>query len=358
MVATIAAFILLNHNSPIKVGYVSGTTGSLSETGVDGRNAFLLRIKEANEAGGIDGRMIETMVQNDENDPEKVPEVHDAFEEAGVEFIIGHIISGLDMSVLEEAKSEDKLIMSASMSSANMDGIDDNYIRIAGSYAGQVEYMSNYMYDVDGIDSVSVIYDMRNQAYAEGFYLTMIDMFPGKVINGYPITGEAGEEEGVVEAILADNPQAVLMITPAVETATYCQLLDVSRLQASKYSVSWSMTNDLYTNGGSSVEGVKIVYVPYENAYQENYDAFVQRFIDEYGYEPSSICFNTYEITSMFIEALRMVDTIDVNSVKEAMIGMEYQGLTDLIYMDEYGDRIQHYTMYEVIDGEFVDIVQ
>lgn len=358
MVGAIVAFIFMNQHEPILVGYVSGTTGTLSETGVDGRNAFLLRINEANDAGGIDGRMIETMVLNDENDPEKVAEVHDTFEAAGVHFIIGHIISGLDMAVLKEAQSEDKLIMSASMSSANMDGIDDQFIRIAGSYAGQVEHLSKYMYETDGIASVSVIYDLRNQAYAEGFYLKLIEMFPGSVISGYAITGEPGEADGIVKAISQDAPDAVLMITPAVETAKYCQMMDVSGLEMDKYSVSWSMTNDLFTNGGNSVDGLKIVYVPYEDSYQQNYDAFVDRFVEAYGYEPSSICFNTYEITSMFVEALNEVDQIQVDTVKDAMIHMTYDGLSAQIYMDEFGDRVQHYTIYEVMDGTFVDIEQ
>lgn len=355
LILTAVLLVIFKEKEPIRIGYSSGTTGMLSEVGVDGRNSFLLKVKEVNDAGGIAGRKIETYIMDDANDPTTIPAIYEEFDTLNVHLIIGHIISALDEAVLEQAKGN-KLIMSASMSSATMDAIDDNFIRLSSSFSGQVQHISQYMNEIDHIDSLAVIYDLRNRTYTEGFYNEMTAFFEGSVI-GYTI-GEASDisYEEILKDIISKDIQGILMLTPANETAKICQLIDKEELELSRYSVSWSMTNDLFEEGGKSVNGTKIVYVKATEGYTEKYEAYRQRFIDEYGYEPSTICFNTYEVTSLLFDAIETSGSTDIDVLKKLILNSTSEGLLGDIIIDEFGDRQQNFTMFNVLDGEFIPI--
>ncbi len=351
----VITFFVTKGEETILIGYSSGTTGMLSEFGVDGRNAFLLKVKEVNENGGINGKLIDTLILDDKNDPNEISVVHNKFKEKEVNFIVGHIISALDEALLEEAKDKTKLILSASISSAKMDGIDDQFIRLTSSYAGQVKHISNYMYDIDNIKSLTVVYDLRNKAYTEGFYNMLREVYDGEII-GYSIADQEDLSETVIDKI-KDNPtEGILMLTPANVTAILCQLIDINEMKLAKYSVSWSMTNDLFEDGGKSVDGMKLVYVKPTDEYTDDYEDFRQRFINEYDYEPSSICFNTYEATTVLIEALINTKSLDVGKIKNEIIGNTYKGLLGDIVVDNYGDRQQPFIMFEVKDGQFIPL--
>lgn len=356
LIATIVAIILqVYSNRPIKIGYSSGTTGILSEVGVDGRNSFLLKIKEVNEAGGINGRRVEAVVMDDQNDPEMVSKVHESFDAQGVDFIVGHIISALDEVVLKEAKA-DKLILSASMSSPNMDGIDDNFIRLTASYTEQVVHLSESLVE-EGVESLTVVYDLRNKAYAEGFYKKMLEVYPGEIEMAYSIGSEESLSEDEITNLIAEKPtEGILLITPAVETARFAQLLQTKDVDIAKYSVSWSMTNDLFVEGGKAVEGMRFIYIVYSDAYSQAYDSFRNNYIDTYGTEPSTICFNTYEMISVLVEVLETEGSTDVGKIKAGIVGHEFDGLTGNLIIDPYGDRKQIFTMYEAKDEAFIQI--
>jgi branched-chain amino acid transport system substrate-binding protein len=55
---------------PIKVGFVGGLTGRLSDLGSGGRNGVMLAVEEINNAGGISGRPVELITKDDKQDPE------------------------------------------------------------------------------------------------------------------------------------------------------------------------------------------------------------------------------------------------------------------------------------------------
>ena len=337
----------------LDVGYASGTTGMLSEVGVDGRNAFLLRIDEINDSGGVNGVKINPIVMNDENTAEGVTRVHQVFDRKQVHFVVGHILSSLDEAVLTEAQKKTKLLLSASMTSPRMDNLDDYFIRIASSYIGQVNHICSHMTTVDHIDSLTVVYDTRNKSYSEGFFHALEDRFPGS-IKGYAVgTGE--EAISVIRDRFASQPtEGLLMITPANLTALMCQTLKVLDIDTKQYTVSWSMTNDLFSDGGSAVEGLKIVYLKPDEGYEEKYEAFRSAFLARYGYEPSTICFSTYEITSLLIEAIARTGSTDVDVVRHYLLDRQFEGLYGDIHINAYGDREQAFAMYQVSGESFV----
>ena len=76
---------------PVKLGFVGGLTGKLSDMGTAVRNGVILAVEEANKEGGINGRQIVLITRDDKNDPEIALAVDRELINEGVVAIIGHI---------------------------------------------------------------------------------------------------------------------------------------------------------------------------------------------------------------------------------------------------------------------------
>ena len=55
---------------PIRIGFVGGTSGRVADLGIAGRDAVVLAVELRNQAGGVAGRKVELLIQDDEQTPE------------------------------------------------------------------------------------------------------------------------------------------------------------------------------------------------------------------------------------------------------------------------------------------------
>jgi branched-chain amino acid transport system substrate-binding protein len=89
----------------IKIGTIQPTTGPVALYGVAANNAVVMAVEEANSAGGIDGKMIELIEENNESSSEKTPNAFKKLvENDGVVAIVGALTSGNTGSITNLAQ--------------------------------------------------------------------------------------------------------------------------------------------------------------------------------------------------------------------------------------------------------------
>ena len=84
---------------PIKIGQLSDLTSTFTPWGVQVRDGMALAAQEINEAGGVDGRMIEIIVQDSENDGDIGVDRFERLVEDGVVAVGGILSSGVGAPV-------------------------------------------------------------------------------------------------------------------------------------------------------------------------------------------------------------------------------------------------------------------
>lgn len=78
----------------IKIGVAGAHSGDLASYGMPTANAARLVTKEVNAKGGIDGKQIELLIQDEECKPEKATNVATKLISDGAVAVLGHICSG------------------------------------------------------------------------------------------------------------------------------------------------------------------------------------------------------------------------------------------------------------------------
>ena len=91
-------------DGPIKIGQISDLSTTFVPWAVQVRDGMALAAKEINEAGGVDGRMIEIIVQDSENDGDVGVDRFERLVEEGVVAVGGIISSGVGAQVAPTAE--------------------------------------------------------------------------------------------------------------------------------------------------------------------------------------------------------------------------------------------------------------
>jgi branched-chain amino acid transport system substrate-binding protein len=84
---------------PIKIGVLTDLTSNFTPWGVNVRDGMLLAAKEINEAGGANGRMVEILIQDTENNADLGVDRFERLVEEGVVAVGGIISSGVGVPV-------------------------------------------------------------------------------------------------------------------------------------------------------------------------------------------------------------------------------------------------------------------
>ncbi len=89
---------------PIKIGQLSDMTSTFTPWGLNVRDGMALAAQEINDAGGVDGRMIEIVVQDSENDGDIGVDRFERLVEDGVVAVGGILSSGVGAPVAATAE--------------------------------------------------------------------------------------------------------------------------------------------------------------------------------------------------------------------------------------------------------------
>jgi len=167
--------------------------------------------------------------------------------------------------------------------------------------------LAEYIYQ-SGVRELLGIYETNNQSFSLTQWQAIQQRFSA-------LGGDASQEEAyqsgtsdllaLIEKVKSKQPQAVVFIAPAVDTALMAQYGVKVGLQTRYFSSAWANTQELIQKGGRAVEGM-ILVANYHNQYPSVEAArFNQQFVERYGKNPSLGASHSYEAVMALAEALR-----------------------------------------------------
>ncbi len=366
----------------VKIGVLQSLTGDLGAYGGPMSDAMKLAAKQINENGGLLGKKLELLVEDDQtNNVAAVDAANKLVKVDRVPVIVGDTGSGQSMSIIDITTGNGVEQISSSNTGTEFTTYKDNdlYFRTAPSDTLQGSAMAN-LAKQRGYKTVSTI--VINNPYGVGFEDVFVKAFEangGKVLEKIRYDPSQSIFDSEVQKIAASKPEFVMMVSyPETGSLILRTAYEKGVLTGTTWLLSEGLKSDnLAELAGKNATGGYIVaglqgLAPDENAGGKAYDAFRALYKAEYGKEPGIYCTNSYDALAVVALAIEQAKTatgrsiadnlrsvanppgVEVSDMKEALNliregkDINYQGTSGDITFDENGDVSGSYTVWTI----------
>jgi branched-chain amino acid transport system substrate-binding protein len=341
----------------IQVGFFGALTGPTATFALSGKNGSALAADQINTAGGVLGKRVEFVVEDDRGEAsEAASAVSKLITRDHVVALIGENASSRTLAAAPIAQSYGVPIISPSSTNVEVTKKGDYVFRVCfiDSYQGGV--LSSFAFRTLNARTAAILVDARND-YSVGLAAAFRQGFEKE---GGRIVGEMKYAEGdsdfsaQLTAIRALHPDVLVVpgyYTDAGLVARQAKSLGVG---ATLLGADGWDSPKLAEIGGPAVEGSY-----FSNHYSvDDPSPAVRRFVDayhkRYGADPDSIAALSYDAVRLLADAIRRAGSTEGKRVRDALAETkDFEGVTGRITMDADRNPIKPAVILKVEGGRF-----
>lgn len=342
-------------NQSIRLGFLGGLTGRVADLGEAGRDGALFAIEEANAAGGVNGRRIELLIQDDQQDAQTATIATQTLLDARVDAIIGPMTSAMGEAVLPVLARSGLVMVSPTITSSQLAGKDDLLFRVAPPVSESTQHIAIHAYST-GSRRIAIVHDLSNLAYSADWaahFRRAFSAVGGSVVAEASFT--SGHDASYGEAVkkIADaKPDALHFVANAVDTVRLTQLSRNMHLAQPVTTSTWAATESLIQLGGRTVEGMTLPQFFDRANVSARYQGFANAFRKRFRQEPGFASVAAYDSTRAILSAMEKAPS---RPLKQALLESgPYQGLQTVWNFDRFGDAQRQTHIAIVRDGLLV----
>lgn len=330
----------------IKIGAVMDITGPLAGIGSIIRDGAVLAVKQANEAGGINGAQIKLIVEDGATDTTQGFEaVKKLVEVDGCKVIIGPMISPAVMASGPYVAERGVVIVSPSATSPEItDQAWRQFVfRTCTSDVLQGAAMTQLILE-GGYKKVATF--VVDNTYGAGIERVVTEKLAGKAEIVATIKYDLAKLDYLTELqIIKDKNPDVIVHVGYHDDA---QIVYKQALQLGLDTVKWIAAEGVYSEytlempeAAEFMEKVVIGTSPIAPEGLAAFDELAAAYEAEFGIPPGVYVDTVYDATNMVLQAIEQVG-YDGAKISEALlnIGQNYQGTSGAITFSPVGDRV------------------
>lgn len=344
----------------IKIGIAGAHTGDLASYGVPTVKAAELVVKAANAKGGVLGKQIELIPEDEACKPELATNVATKLVSQKVDAVIGHICSGATKAALRTYKDANIIVISPSATSPELtlSGQYPNFFRTIGSDAMQAKLVADFTLNSLKFTKLAVIHDKGD--YGKGFaqyakkYIE--ESKKAQVVLYEGVTPGAVDYSAIVQKIKYANVDAVIYGGYHPEAASIVQQMRKKGMKTAFISDDGVKDQTFIKVAAQAAEGI-YASGPKDTTKNPLAVKAIEEHKKVYKTEPGAFYLNAYSATLAILNAIGKAKTTDPKIVMKAM----RTHLTDTplgkIKFDDKGDAIGvGFSMYQVKNGVYVEL--
>ncbi|OPX39145.1 MAG: branched chain amino acid ABC transporter substrate-binding protein [Desulfobacteraceae bacterium 4484_190.3] len=344
----------------IKLGVAGAHSGDLASYGLPSVKAAELVVKEINAKGGILGKKVVLLVEDDACKPELGSNVATKLISEGVDVVMGHICSGSTKAALAIYKDANIICMSPSATNPPLTQSGDypNFYRTIASDDAQAKLEVDYALDVLKVKKIAVIHDKGDygKGLAEFAKKFIENSSKGKVVLFEGVTPGAVDYSAVVQKIKRSKAEAVIFGGYHPEASKIIMQMRKKRMKTYFVSDDGVKDDTFIKVAGKYAEGVYATG-PMDTSSNPLAIAAIKAHQKAYGSDPGAFFLNAYAATQALLNAIEKAGTTDYKAVSNALKTHYVETPLGKIKFDEKGDAIGiGFAMYQVKNGVYVEM--
>lgn len=334
-----------NGGSSIKIGVYVDLTGQTSAFGQSSKNGIQLAVDEINAAGGVAGKKLEVIVEDDQGRPEQAKTVVSKLvNQDKVQVIIGEATSTNSLAAAPVAQEAKIPMISHASTNEGVTKVGDYIFRICFIDSFQGSVMAKFAANNLKAKTAAIIGDV-NSTYSKGLTEVFEQEFTklgGKIINKQSYTQNDPDFKGQLTTIRALNPDVIYI-------PGYYGQVGIIAKQARELGMTMPLLGgdgwdapEIWKLGG---EGLKNTFI--SNHYASDNPApevqnFVNNYKAKYGTPPDSMAVLGFDSIKVLADAIKRANGADSDKLREALAQTkDFPAVTGKISINEKRDAVK-----------------
>ncbi len=342
----------------IKIGEFASLTGKEATFGQSSHEGTLLAVDEINAAGGVLGRKIELLTEDNQTKPgESATAVNKLISRDGVIAILGEVASSRSLEAAPICQQNKIPMISPSSTNPKVTETGDYIFRVCFTDILQGKILANFAGQKLQAKKVAIFTDVKSD-YSKGLAKYFKEHFTaagGQIIAELDFNGGDKDFKAQITAIKAANPEAVFIPAYYTDVALIC-------IQAKQLGVTvpifggdgWE-SEDLIKIGKDAVEGCYFS----THCAADSPGAKVAGFVEAYrkkfnGKTPDAMAMLGHDSVKILAEAIQKTGSTDAAKVRDALAATkDFDGVSGKITIDAKRDATKPMVILQVKEGKF-----
>ena len=331
-------------DQPFRIGVMDSVTGPGQSYGTVLVQAKQMAVDEINAGGGIDGRMLELIVEDSKcNAQDSITAYNKLTDVDGIKIILGTSCSGAMLGAAPLAGEDGVVMLSASATNPDIADAGDYIFRTAINDSNLGIDTGNTMWS-DGVRTIATINELTD--YAEGVRLTSVQRFEelgGSVAVSEAYSSDVTDFRTQLTKLIGESPDAIHVAAQSEFTGgTIVKQLRELGFSGPIYGESVVSGTQALEIARDAADGLKAI-IPSPDLDTERGQEFLSNFRERYGFVTLPwFLGSAYDNVYIAAECLKQTgDDQDADGFRDCLYGLTFSGaIGDDYSFDEKGEVV------------------
>lgn len=343
----------------VRIGVLMPLTGDTANFGISSSNAIRMAADEMNNGGGINGKQIELLVEDDRSDPTEAANIATKFvSQDDVHAILGEVGSTRTLAAAPIAQNAKIPMLTPSSTNVEITR-KGNYI-FRSCFIDTVQGPAIAQFAVKSLNAkrAALMIDRRND-YSTGLEKAITDVYvPLGGVIVVTQSYQAGDQDfnAQITSIKGANPDVVFVPGYYGDVALFAKQARDKGLTAPLVGGDGWDSPTLYQIGGAALDGS--YFTNHYSSYDP--DPRVQKFVNDYrkryGVVPDALAATGYDAALIMFDAIKRAGSLDGAAIRDALAATRnFPGVTGMVTFNENRDAVKPIIMIKIeAGGRFV----
>jgi branched-chain amino acid transport system substrate-binding protein len=317
-----------------------------------------MAVDEINKAGGIDGRQVQILSEDDEGRPEKAATVvTKLIDQDRVIALIGEVASGNTLAAAPKAQSSRVPMISPSSTNPAVTQVGDYISRVCFIDPFQGEVMAKFAANTLKAKSAAIMLDF-NSPYSRGlteFFTSSFKKLGGQIVDQQSYTQGDRDYKGQLTAIRSKNPDVIYVPGYYGEVGVIAKQAQQLGIKAPLLGGDGWDATQLWDLGGDALNGDFI-----SNHYSvDDPSPAIQKFVGDFrsrnGAAPDALAALGYDAMKVLADAIKRAGTTDGPKLRDAINATKnFAGVTGTITIDADRNAVKPAVVLKLQDRKYI----
>lgn len=363
LLAAVAALVAAGcapggNSKEIVVGEYGSLTGNTATFGQSTKNGSEMAFAEINQAGGLLGKQVKLIVEDDQSKPEEAATaVTKLINQNSVQAVLGEVASSRSLAAAPICQGAKIPMITPSSTNPKVTQVGDYIFRVCFTDIQQGEADAKFAAKSLKLKKAAILYDVRND-YSVGLRLVFMQKFKeygGEIVAEQSYSEGDSDFRAQLTQLKSANPEIIYVPGYYTEVGTIArQARDLGITVPLSGGDGWDSPR-LWEIGGKALNGCF-----FSNHYSVDDPApAVQKFVADYkakyGAIPDALAALGYDAARIYADAVTRANSAEPAKVRDALVATKgFAGVTGSITIDAERNAVKPVVILKVQDGKKV----